>query len=227
MASVCLPKRGTIIRSKDGRYDVGPFPDIGGPFETATAFFAAWAAHARFPKSAAEIRRSMGNGPVEEVLRSIAEFPQMLGAAANRLSICDEGPFPVSHRDLLHSNIVVDGDYGILGVIDWEGACTVPWELVEFPLFLSTVPVVMDAAWNYDREGVPLDEETRRTWRERREYVGRVRRVEEVEGSDDMLSRTLANQNGQNLAYEMRAYLEPGKLGFYHRVIEAFDSQRI
>jgi hypothetical protein len=90
MTSVRLPKIGTIVRSKDGSYDIGPFPDIGGPFETAAAFFDAWAAHAKFPKSATEIRRSMKNGPV-----TIVEFPLKVKAVANRFSSRDNGPFPV------------------------------------------------------------------------------------------------------------------------------------
>ncbi|CZR66037.1 uncharacterized protein PAC_15938 [Phialocephala subalpina] len=201
MTSVRLPKIGTIVRSKDGSYDVGPFPDIGGPFETATAFFDAWAAHAKFPKSVTEIQRSMKNGPVNEVLTSIVEFPLMVRSVANRISSCDGGPFPVSHRDLLHSNIIVDRRYRILGIIDWEGACTVPWELVEFPLFLSTVPFPMDASWNYDENREPLDKDTRQTWRERKEYIERVARFEAAEGVDDKLSATLNDQNFQNLAY--------------------------
>ncbi|PVH69779.1 hypothetical protein DL98DRAFT_438310, partial [Cadophora sp. DSE1049] len=183
----------------------------------------AWAAHAKFPKSRTEIQRSMKNGPVNEVLTAIVEFPLKVRAVANRVSSCDGGPFPVSHRDFLHSNIIVNQNYGILGVIDWEGACTVPWELVEFPLFLETVPFPMDASWNYDENGEPLDEETRQRWRERKEYVERVARFEAAEQIDDKLSATLNNQNFQNLAYTMRVYLDPGKLGFYLRVIEPFE----
>ncbi|CZT42580.1 uncharacterized protein RSE6_02504 [Rhynchosporium secalis] len=191
MTSVRLPKIGTVIRSKDGSYEVGPFPDMGGPFETATAFFEAWAAHASFPMSTAEIRESMKNGPVDEVLMSITEFPLKVKEFASRLSSNDSGPFPVSHQDFLHSNIIVNDRYRILGVIDWEGACTVPWELVEFPLFLSTVPLPMDAPWNYDQNGEPLDEDTRQTWRERKEYIERAVRFEIIEGIDDRLSATL------------------------------------
>ncbi|KAL5330797.1 hypothetical protein ACEPPN_000320 [Leptodophora sp. 'Broadleaf-Isolate-01'] len=227
MTSVRFPKIGTIIRSKDGSYDVGAFPDIGGPFETATAFFEAWAAHTSFPKSATEIRRSMKNGPVNEVLMSIVEFPLKVKAVASRISSHDSGPFPVWHRDFLHSNIIVDDRYRILGVIDWEGACTVPWELVEFPLFLSTVPLPMDAPWNYDQNGEPLDENTRQTWRERKEYIERAVRFETIEGIDDKLSTTLNNQTLQNLAYAMRVYAGLGKLGFYHKVMEPFEKKKV
>ncbi|CZT01770.1 uncharacterized protein RCO7_01963 [Rhynchosporium graminicola] len=207
--------------------EAGPFPDIGGPFETATAFFEAWAAHASFPMSTTEIRESMKNGPVDEVLMSITEFPLKVKEFASRLSSNDSGPFPVSHQDFLHSNIIVNDRYRILGVIDWEGACTVPWELVEFPLFLSTVPLPMDAPWNYDQDGEPLDEDTRQTWRERKEYIERAVRFEIIEGIDDRLSATLNDQTLQNLAYAMRVYSEIGKLGFYHKVMEPFEKKHV
>lgn len=122
------------MRGNDGTYDIGPFPDIGGPFETATAFFKAWATYAKFPTPMDMIRKSMNGGPVEEVLKSIEDFPFAVCAMADRLSSTDRGLFPVTHRDFFHSNIVIDKRYNIIGIIDWEGACTLPWELVDFPL---------------------------------------------------------------------------------------------
>jgi hypothetical protein len=64
MTSVRLPGLGTIVKSNDGSYDIGPLPDIGGPFKTATAFFGAWAAHAKFPNSREGIQKSMKKGPI-------------------------------------------------------------------------------------------------------------------------------------------------------------------
>ncbi|KAH9210410.1 hypothetical protein DL95DRAFT_427659 [Leptodontidium sp. 2 PMI_412] len=225
MTSVRLPKIGTIIRSKDGRYNIGAFPDIGRPFETATAFFKAWATHTLFPKSTTEIRKSIQSSLVNEVLMSIIEFPLKVKAVASQISSHDSGPFPVWHRDFLYSNIIVDDNYKILCVIDWEGACTVPWELVEFPLFLSTVPFSMDAPWNYDQNGEPLDENTRQTWREREEYIKRAAMFETIEGIDDKLSAALNNEALQNLAYAIRVYAGIGKLGFYHKIMEPFEKK--
>jgi hypothetical protein len=222
MTSVRFAKIGTIIRGRDGRYDIGPFPDIGGPFETATAFFEAWAAHAKFPMSMDKILKSMNGGPVKDILASITEFPLQVGAMASFLSSSDRGPFPVSHTDFLHSNIVIDQKYKILGVINWEGACTLPWELVEFPIFLETVPVPMDAPWNYNEFGEPLEQDTRRKWQERKDYVKMVAKVESTKQSDHKLSTTLGDQSLQNLAYAMRVYLNPGKLGFYSKVLEQY-----
>ncbi|KAH8198186.1 hypothetical protein TruAng_007667 [Truncatella angustata] len=51
VASVRFRKIGIVTRSVQGHYDIGPFPHIGGSFETAASFFEAWAAHAEFPTS--------------------------------------------------------------------------------------------------------------------------------------------------------------------------------
>ncbi|KAK1768699.1 kinase-like domain-containing protein [Phialemonium atrogriseum] len=195
MTSLRFSKIGRIVRGNDGTDDIGPFPDIGGPLETATAFFKAWATYAKFPMPMDMVRKSMNGGPVEEVLKSIEDFPFAVCAMADRLSSTDRGPFPVTHRDFFHSNIVIDKRYNIIGIIDWEGACTLPWELVDFPLFLETVPVPMDAPWNYDENGQPLDESTILRWQERREYARMVARVETAQQTDAKLSETLTDQN--------------------------------
>ena len=57
----------------------------------------------------------------------------------------NKGPFPLAHDDFLHSNIIVDEDnFDVTGIIDWEGACTVPWELIAFLDFLTAMPVSFD-----------------------------------------------------------------------------------
>ena len=62
-----------------------------------------------------------------------------------------------------------------------------PWELVEFPLFLGTVPPPMDLPESYDSEGMPLDEDIQREWDERTCYVESVKEHELAMGSDHIL----------------------------------------
>lgn len=50
----------------------------------------------------------------------------------------------------MHSNIIVDEEYAVLGIIDWEGASALPWELVEHPLFLKTLPRTFSTPDVYD-----------------------------------------------------------------------------
>ena len=56
---------------------------------------------------------------------------------AERLSMCNEGPFPLCHGDLGHNSIEFDNDYCLLGVVNWEGAFATLYEIAgEFPLTL-------------------------------------------------------------------------------------------
>lgn len=162
MTLVRLLRIGTIIKCTDGSYDISPLLDIGRPFNTITAFFKAQATKAKFLKSRDLIQKSMKNGLVNDVLSLIREFPHRIKALASRLSSYDNGPFPVQHLDFLHRNIIINESYRVLGVIDQEGACTIPQELVEFLLFLETVPFPIDASQNYDDNGQPLNEDIRR-----------------------------------------------------------------
>ncbi|RJE25089.1 Phosphotransferase enzyme family [Aspergillus sclerotialis] len=160
LASIRLPKIGTVIKRDNNSVDIGPIPGLGRPFSTATEFFKAWAKHAKFPLSDRDIREFTKNGPTEEILSSIHNFPRRLRKLASRISINDIGPFPLYHPDFYHSNIIVDGSFRVLGVIDWEGACTIPWDLVEPPLFLGIVPPAMDDPRNYKENGQPWDEDS-------------------------------------------------------------------
>ena len=219
-----MPKIGSVLRRDHGSFDVGPIPDLGGPFDTAAEYFEAWAATAKFPTSEQHIRENMhrSRGPLEEVLASVRDFPKLINALASSLSSRNNGPFPLYHPDLYHSNIMVDEKFNVLSFIDWQGACTVPWEVVEFPLFLTAIPRAMDASWNYDELGQPKDEDTRLIWRERAEYVEMVRSAEATLQPDAWLSTTLADAQSQSLATSMRVY-KTGKLGLYNQILIPFQ----
>ncbi|KAI1318087.1 kinase-like domain-containing protein [Xylariaceae sp. FL0255] len=216
MTALRFPKIGTIVKRTNGGYDIGPFPDIGGPFHTATSFFEAWAAHASFPSTKDEILQMMKGGPAEEVLTAIDEFPSRIRKMASRLSRNDHGPFPLCHADFLHSNIIVDENFKVLGIIDWEGACTLPLELVAFPSFLNAMPITFDSPGNYDKNKQPVDDEERQRWKDRNDYV---QMVKSAENQDNVLSTCLSYENGLALAYSLMAYTR-GKLGFYHKVLD-------
>ncbi|KAI0818416.1 kinase-like domain-containing protein [Xylaria sp. FL0064] len=209
-------KIGTIVRSAEGEYNIGPFPDIGGPFDSATSFFEAWAEHIRFPLGKDRILEIMKGGPAQRVLAAINEFPSQIKAVARRMSCNNHGPFPLCHADFLHSNIVVDESFQVLGIIDWEGACTLPLQLVTFPGFLNVMPISFDSPDNYHEDGQPVDGQQRQRWKDREDYV---QMVESVEHKDHVLSRCLRDEKSLALAYSMMAY-KSGKLGFYDKVID-------
>ncbi|GES58310.1 phosphotransferase enzyme family [Aspergillus terreus] len=225
MASVRLPQIGSITRRNDNSFEVGPIPGLEGPFPTATDYFREWAKQAKFPLPDEGIRSSMAGGPVEEIIESIKNFPRSLQNLANNIAgNNDDGPFPLYHPDFYHSNMIVDHKFRILGIIDWEGASTVPWEIVEPPLFLSKVPLGMDDPNNYHADGTPKDRSVIQRLHESGEYVKFVQAKEEEMGLDRKLSTTLLDSNIQGLAYAIKVYRDPGKLGFYCKILTPFNT---
>ena len=212
-----------MFRAPDGRYDVGPLPEIGGPFETASDFLHAWAATAKFPHSVEYIKESCGDLG-DEIARSTLEFPSKLGQLADQ--IChsrDRGPFPLVHVDFGHNNIVVTPEYDIMGVIDWEHAFAAPWQIIDYPLTVRTTPRPMDAPWNYDCNGVPVEEDLRTRYAERLEYLACVKSAEEDLQVDATLSAVLADETAQDVATAMRLFTVDGKMGYYSRVLHAYE----
>jgi hypothetical protein len=134
---------------------------------------------------------------------------------AARLSSSNAGPFPLVHPNLHHTHILADKGYNVKGVIDWEGTCTLPWELVQSPHFLSTVPAAMDSPLNYDNDGEPLDPKRRERWEDQEAYVELVAEAEMDFGADSKLSDILADQRAQDLACALRSYLDFGDLNLY------------
>lgn len=224
MTSLRLLKIGTIVRNHKGGYEYGPLPGIGGPFDTATAFFSAWADSVKFKWDKETITQMIQRGPIpaERMIAIIENFPSQIKAIVSRLSLCNEGPFPLAHDDFLHSNIMVDENFDVTGIIDWEGAYTVPYELVSFPDFLTAMPVSFDLPRKYDQDGQPLDKELRETWRERGEYIEMVK---SAELQDSLLSACLSSKRNQAIAYSYGAYTSVGKLGFYDRVIMELETE--
>ncbi|KAJ5837501.1 uncharacterized protein N7525_002689 [Penicillium rubens] len=225
LSRVQLPRIGTILRqNEDGSFDQGPIPGIGGPFETATEFFQAWAAKVEFGISEAKLREAAGSF-ADELSFSASSFISLVETLAGNLSVQDKGPFPLCHGDFGHNNMVFDDEYNLLGVIDWEAAYAGPWELFgEFPLTLSMLPPDMDAPWNYDESGLPRDAESLQRCADRRDYVTAVIEKEQemnvVEGC--RLSVALQDSRRQDLAAAMRLYSR-GKPGYYSKVIEKFS----
>lgn len=224
MTSIRFPKIGVISQRENGSYDIDPIPGLGGPFSTAQDYFLAWADNVEFPMGEALIRVQLSQLPVdmaEEIILSIQKFPFLFKEAVRRMPL-SQGPFPLHHPDFNHSNVIVDDTYGILSVIDWEGASTVPWEIVEFPMFLYTVPPPIDLPSKYDSTGNPVSPEIQKRWKERQGYVEMVQKAEERKGIDCILSATLACRDIQNLATSIRLYSEVGKVGYYCRLLDTF-----
>lgn len=147
----------------------------------------------------------------EGILDSINSVPSRLAGLAKSIEF-RKGPFPLYHTDLYSSNIIVDSQYNVLSIIDWDGAYAAPWELVEVAKDLSVIPLAMDI--NPQERG-DLDREA---LLERRNYVGLVRRAEELRGLDARLSTILGNAALQDFASSVRLY-EEGRVGYYVTIL--------
>ncbi|KAJ5691108.1 hypothetical protein N7488_011843 [Penicillium malachiteum] len=191
----------------------GPIPGIGGPFDIAAEFFKVWADTVKFRWDIERITQSMQGAPIsaEQMITIIENFPSQIKAMASQILLYSEGPFPLNYDDFLYSNIMVDeNSFDGTGIIDWEAACTVPWELIAFPAFLSAMPASFDLPDKYDRNGYPLDEDLRETWREREGYIEMVK---SAELQDHLLSDCLGSKRSQAINYAYGAYTRIGKNG--------------
>ena len=157
------------------------------------------------------------------IIPSVASFTKSINKLAGRLSVRDNGPFPLCHGDFGHNNVIVDDKYHVLGVIDWETAFAGPLEVFgDFPLNLSTIPPAMDAPWNYDEEGSPRSTDLVRKFADQKDYIAAVRQEENIsDGNNHCLSEALRDSRRQQLATAMRLY-QNGKVGWYSKLIDEF-----
>ncbi|KAL2755820.1 hypothetical protein ACRALDRAFT_211013 [Sodiomyces alcalophilus JCM 7366] len=51
------------------------------------------------------------------------------------------GPFVLTHGDLESHNILVDKSWNIVGVLDWEWSCVVPFQFFQPPLWIAGYPI--------------------------------------------------------------------------------------
>ncbi|KAJ5985620.1 hypothetical protein N7522_012816 [Penicillium canescens] len=219
LTSLRLPKFGTIVRNNEGRYEYGPLPGIGRPFDTATPFFEAWADSVKFKWNKETITRMMQRGPIAaEQMVMIENFPSQIEAISSRLSLCNEGPILLDHGNFLHSNIMMNENSYLTGIIEWEAHVRLPGGSSRSP----TIPVSFDLPQKYDQDGQPFGQELREKWRERREYIEMVRLAEL---KDSLLSACLSSKRSQTIAYVYRSYTNFGKLGFYDRVVKELESK--
>ncbi|KAL2890649.1 protein kinase-like (PK-like) protein [Ceratocystis lukuohia] len=223
LSTIQLPQIGTIVSlNPDGTFQQGPIPGLGGPFNTATEFFQAWAAKAKFGLTEERLRKA--SGPyAAEIVSSVSSFPESLRQLASRLSVLDSGPFPLCHGDFGHNNIIVDDAYQILSVIDWETAFAGPWEIFgDFPLTLTAVPPAMDAPWNYNEDGSPKDDDLIQKFADQEYYIAAVVQEEDRNGEEThCLSERLKDTQRQQLVTAMRLY-QTGKAGWYDKLVDKF-----
>lgn len=100
----------------------------------------------------------------------------------------------------------------------------VPWELVDAPCFLSTVPRLLNPPEQYDEAGRPLDQDEVGRWADEEAYAKMVQDAEQNAHTDHTLSKFLADRDAQDLASTIHLYSQ-GKIGFYGRALDFFESK--
>ena len=212
-----MPKIGRITGiSEDGTYEQGPILGTGGPFDTAAEFYTAWSTIVEFGLDEPRLQQASGQY-LSEIKASISSFQESIKKLAAKIPARNHGPFPLCHGDSGHNNIIVDNDYRILGVIDWEHAFAAPWEIAaDFPLSLMIMPRSTDAPWNYDEDGNPVGEDLVQKYADQKTYFAAVAKEEADlgEAGDYSLARAMQDSGRQHLATAMHMF-ENGKAGLY------------
>ncbi|KAK3377280.1 hypothetical protein B0T24DRAFT_620845 [Lasiosphaeria ovina] len=144
LASVRLPEIGSIIRDQSGSFVVGPLIETGsGPYDSAAQFYA------EYPKALSESHREQeqvrGQDELVQAFQSLAaSFPPPAERGG-------DGPaegFGLANYDLNPNNILVDRDFNVLAVIDWDSVVSVPdAALYRLPFLMGiscAVPGVVD-----------------------------------------------------------------------------------
>ncbi|KAM3548685.1 hypothetical protein MY1884_009073 [Beauveria asiatica] len=144
LASIRLPKIGSIIRDGSDSFVAGQLVETGtGPYNSAAEFYA------DYPLA---LSKSLGEQPVsgqDELLHAFhslaASFPSPIAQVGDGST---EG-FGLANYDLNPNNFLVDREFNVLAVIDWDSVVSVPdAALYRFPFLMGVscaVPGVVDA----------------------------------------------------------------------------------
>lgn len=102
-----------------------------GPFDSARAYYQyhILSETCRLPSEYLE------RATAEEELFALASLAKQIPTLCNPQS--PNGPFILTHLDLRCGNIIVDADFGIAAIIDWEFSGTVPLEYFTPPLWIT------------------------------------------------------------------------------------------
>ena len=177
----------------------------------------AWADAAKFD-DLERLEEMYGKEQGNRIKASILAFPPGLTKLAATIPVRNHGPFPLIHSDFALWNVVVDDNYKVLGVIEWEYAQSGPWEMVHFPTCFMPAPVPMGPSEWSDDAGTP--DWLKVSFREMEGYVDVVRQAERAKNLSPTLSAVLSDPAGRDLAYAMRLYTVDGKHGYYARILE-------
>lgn len=129
LSGIMYPSIGSFTIDAFGDNPIGPSVEHPtGPFTSSTAYFRALADH--FDRIASA---NSSQSRVDRLKKQFVAF-MWRSAILPLVDIRDDhGPFPLHHGDLHVDNILVDSTGHIVGLLDWDCAATVPWEVFAVP----------------------------------------------------------------------------------------------
>lgn len=133
LASLSFRNIGSICSiSTDGHPELGPLSfaemeglEQGGPFSDALSYFR--------NVSRARYSKACHNNESLNTKVAIMVFMEIIENTALFTSQVDE-VFALAHMDMGTQNLLVDDEFNILAVIDWEFAQTAPWQVSHYPM---------------------------------------------------------------------------------------------
>lgn len=177
LASIRLPKIGSIFRDETnpGSFVVGPFIDTGsGPYDSAADFYA------DYPVA---LSKSLGRQPVGGQEELVQAF-QSLAASFPPTTQTDSSAsgFGLANYDLGPNNFLVDREFNVLAIIDWDTVIAVPdAALHRFPFLMGISSAIPGVAEKHPAE--TKRRQLGRQFAEVVEVVGREQGGNEYDGA--------------------------------------------
>jgi hypothetical protein len=129
LSGITYPLIGSFTIDAFGDNLFGPSIEHAmGPFTSSTAYFRALADHFDHIASAGS-----SHSEVDRLKKQFVAFMWRSAILTLVDTHDDHGPFPLRHGDLHVDNILVDSTGHIVGLLDWDCAATVPWEVFAVP----------------------------------------------------------------------------------------------
>lgn len=202
LASIQLPKIGSIYQ--DGNAPalivVGPFVETGsGPYQPVAEFYA------EYPMA---LSKSLGEPPVDKQEEVVEAFQSL--TASFPIELGDDSPgFGLANYDLNPNNFIIDQDFNVLAIIDWDSVVAVPdAALYHFPYLVG-----FDCAVPGEVDTHPKVAKRHQLGRQFAEVVQEVAREMKQQGKDE----------GHGLNKQQRAFLF-SRNGFFSKEAAAFRS---
>lgn len=164
LASITFTSIGSVIAAEDDEqnYVIGPYADtMTGPYSSAKAFYNS------YPLALANRLQLRSADPLEEevVGTHLAQtFQQLAAQTTSSTDVLQTPLFSLVNLELGTHNILVDADYNVLGVIDWDSTFAMPNAGAHmFPFCSGAEPGVPGATTEVSPVCPPLNDERRQT----------------------------------------------------------------